>query len=706
MAEHREEKEGGWEIVLSGAGGGGGGGGGKKAGGRKPTEDPESLRSRSEATIVGVMSEGEVYGFEPGVDPLSKIFLDGTPIKNVDGSFNYGVATFFTGSAATANGKGNLIPAISQSIPGLQRGRITGQVNSVVIDYRVGTQNQDPMPGFDDVRAEQSVGLRLARVSGPISRTTLASNFSRLRIRVGIGALFFIDKETGDVKGRSVAFNVKIRPIGGANFINENIAITGKSRGPVDFEYEYKLSGAGPWGVTLERLTADPTTTSISDDLFFKGIVGIIDRSFRYPNSCIVGIKIGAENFTGVPVIAAEMLGVKVKIPSNYNPFTRQYTGVWDGTFQTNWTNNPAWIFYDLLTNTRYGAGEFIGESQADRYSLLPIAQYCDELVPDGKGGLEPRMTFNAYITDRGDAYEVLNALAAAFRGLTYFAEGTIVAIQDRPKSVSKIFSSANVIQEVDDGGEITGPPFVYEGSARKARKTVALVSWNDPTDNYKEKIEYVEDVAGVTRYGIQEMEVRAMGTTSQGQAQRIGRWMLLTNQLETSTVSFKVATEGNFILPGEIIGIADPARGGKRFGGRVVSATTSAVTIDAPFTFIGGKSYSLTATLATGAVQSRTVTNGAGSASVVTISPPLSSEPLSGGMWVLQEDGEGYELYRVGAINEDSGNLTVFATEYNPAKFTETDQATALGTSRTSIAAPQIVPGVKNGSIFLEVNQ
>jgi predicted phage tail protein len=700
MAESRHDKEGGWEIVLSGSGGGG------KGRGRRPEEDPESLRSRSEATIVGLLSEGEVYGFEPGVDPLTKIFLDGTPIKNADGSFNYGVSKFFTGSATTANGKGNLVPAISQSIPGLQRGTITGQVNSLVIDYRVGIQNQDPMPGFSDVRAEQGVGLRLTRASGPISKTTLSSSFNRLRVRVGIGALFFINKETADVKGRTVTFNIKIKPVGGSNFVNENISITGKSRGPVDFEFEYRLSGNGPWVVTLQRITEDPTSTSVSDDLFFKAIVGIIDRSFRYPNSCLIGLKIGAENFTTVPLIGAEMFGMKVKIPSNYNPFTRQYSGVWDGTFQTNWTNNPAWIFYDLLTNKRYGAGEFIDESQVDRYSLLPIAQYCDELVPDGKGGLEPRMTFNAYITDRGDAYEVLNALAAAFRGLTYFAEGTIVAIQDRPKNVTKIFSPANVIQETDDNGEVTGPPFVYEGSARKARKTVALVSWNDPEDNYKEKIEYVEDVSGIDRYGIQELEVRALGTTSQGQAQRIGRWMLLTNQLETATVSFKVATEGNFIFPGEIIGIADPAKQGKRFGGRVASATSSSIDLDASFSIVFGKSYSLTVTLEDGTVQSRAVTNGAGITSTISISPPLSSAPLAGAMWVLQEDGEGYQFYRVGAVNEDQGEITVFATEYNPSKFTEADSSTILGLSRISIAGPQVVPAVDNGSIVLEVNQ
>lgn len=234
----------------------------------------------------------------------------------------------------------------------------------------------------------------------------------------------------------------------------------------------------------------------------------------------------------------------------------------------------------------------------------------------------------------------------------------------------------------------------------------MALVSWNDPSDNYKEKVEYVEDVAGVARYGIQEVDIRALGTTSQGQAQRIGRWILLTNQLETSTVSFKVFTEGNFVLPGEIIGIADPAKEGKRFGGRVVNATASSVEIDAPFEILTGKSYSFTVMLEDGTPQTRTVTNGVGSTSLITLSSPLSSVPGDGAVWVLQEDGEGYELYRVGAINEDSGEMTIFATEYDPAKFTEVDESTILGASRTSIAAPQIVPSISSGSIVLEVNQ
>ena len=230
--------------------------GAKKGEGRKPVEDPESLRSRSNADIVAVLSEGDILGFEPGVDPLTRLYLDGIPIKNIDGSFNYTVTNFYTGSSSLANGKGGLVPSINASIPGLIRGNVINQVNSVVLDYRVGTQNQDPMPGFDNIKAEQSVGIRVTQAQGIVSRTTIASNWNRLRLRVGVGALFFIDKNTGDVKGTSVTFSVKICPQSGI-CINETKTISGKSRGPVDFEYEYALPGMGPWVVSIQRLTGD-----------------------------------------------------------------------------------------------------------------------------------------------------------------------------------------------------------------------------------------------------------------------------------------------------------------------------------------------------------------------------------------------------------------------------------------------------------------
>jgi predicted phage tail protein len=690
-------------FAIQGAGSGGGSGGGGKKGGKKPVEDPDSLRSRSDANIVAVLSEGEILGFEPGVDPLTRLYLDGIPIKNNDGSFNYTITNFYTGSSSAANGKGSLIPSINASIPGLIRGDVVSQANSVMLDYRVGTQNQDPMPGFDNVKAEQSVSVRVTQAQGTVSRTTIASNWNRIRIRVGVGALFFLNKETGDVKGTKVEFNIKIRPEGGGLFINENKTISGKSRGSVDFEYEYDMQGAGPWVVSIQRLTGDPTSSSVSDDFYFKAIVGYIDSSFRYPNTALLGLKIGAESFTQVPSIGAELLGVKIKVPTNYDPFTRTYQGIWNGTFKTEWSNNPAWVFYDLLTNTRYGAGEFIDESQVDRYSLYSIAQYCDELVPDGKGGKEPRMTFNAYITDRGEAYDVLNSMAAAFRGMLYFSEGTIVGIQDKPKSISKIFSPSNVIQKVGDNGEVSEPCFSYEGTARKARKTVALISWNDPDDQYSSKIEYVEDRDGVERYGYREAEIRAFGTTSQGQAQRVGRWLLLTDQLEYETVTFKVATEGFFILPGEIVGIADPAKGGKRSGGRLASATTTSVSIDAPFT-IGAFPYLLYTTMEDGSILSRTVVNSPGEASTLLLSSPLPSAPLIHSPWILQEGNAGVRKFRVISMVEDNGEVTILGTLYDERKFSQTDSETMLGTPRIKVASVQALPVVNGGSITLGV--
>jgi predicted phage tail protein len=697
MEERRQEVEGGWKIELTGAGGGGKGGDI-----RTPVEDAESLRSRSEALFVAVMSEGEVLGFESGVDPLTRVFLDNVPIKNIDGSFNFQVGQIFTGSSASTNGKGGFVGTISATTD-VNRTSATGEVGSIVVDYRVGTQNQAPMPGFDDVKAEQGVGVKITRLAGPLSRTTTSSLFSRLRVRVGIGSLFYIDENNADVKGTNVTFNIKIRPDGGFTaFVNENKTISGKSRGPVDFEYEYGMQGTGPWVVTVERVTADPTTTRISDDIYFKAIVGIIDRSFRYPNTALLGMKIGAENFTTVPRVSAELMGMKIKIPSNYNPYSRQYSGIWDGSFKTDWSNNPAWVFYDLLTNTRYGAGSFIGEANVDRYSLFPIAQYCDELVPNGRGGSEPRFTFNAYITDRGEAYEVLNALASAFRGMLYFNEGSVVAIQDKPKAITKIFTAANVIQKTDDNGNVTEPPFSYEGTARRARKTIALVSWNDPEDDYKAKIEYVEDRDGLERYGYHETEVRAFGTTSQGQAQRIGRWILLTNQLETEMVTFKVATEGFFVLPGEVIGIADPAKGGKRYGGRVVSgSSSSSIAIDAPFTIASGASYSLSIALP-GTVQTRVVVNGPGATSSLSVSPAFSAAPEAGAVWVLQENGSGLRQFRVISVNEDDGVVTVLASFYEETKFSLADQSTILSARRSSTGRNVVVPRVSGGSIIL----
>ena len=658
------------EDWIRGSGGGGGGGGGGRSQ-DPPDEDPESLRSRSEASFLGVMSEGEIEGFESGVAALQKTFLDGVPIQNDDGSYNF-------------------------------------DQQYLSVGYRTGTQAQSALPGFDDVRIEQGVGVEVKRSTGSVSRTTISSELSRLRVRIGISALYRVNRNNGDVTANDISFTISIRPQGGSNFVVSQKTINGKSRTPVDFEYEFNLIGTGPWVVEVEMNSPDAADRSGEDrqhvyQVFFKAIVGILDRSFSYPNTALIGVKARAEGFTSVPTLSAELLGIKLKVPNNYNPISRTYSGVWNGTFKTAYSNNPAWVFYDLLTNTRYGAGEFVTENDIDRYSLYSIAQYCDQLVPNGTGGFEPRFTFNAYITNRGEAYEVLNAIAAAFRGMLYFSEGTIVGIQDKPKSMTRIFSPANVIQETDDNGEMSSPPFQYEGTARKARKTVALVSWNDPEDQYKTKTEYVEDRAGIERYGYRETNIRALGTTSQGQAQRIGRWTLLSDQLETEVVTFKVASEGLFILPGEIIGIADPAKEGKRYGGRVVSSTTSAITIDAPFTIVGGSTYQVSVMLPNGTIQTRSVTNGAGSTSILNLSSPLPSAPVAGAPWVLQENDSSVRKFRVTSLVEDDGIVTVLASLYDESKFSIADNDTLLSNYRAETNRPRVVPRVNGATIVLE---
>lgn len=699
--EHYEMTEGGWSVAIQGAGGGGGG-----------KESPDTLKSRAQSSTVSILSEGEVKGFLDTEDPLKKIFLDDVPIKNALGEYNFEIEQITTFSNEVATGKGGIAtgkanPGTSFSRttyvdnPSPQTARQTQSINSLVVDYRVGTQDQSAMPGFDDVRVEQAVGTRLTQAAGATTRVTTSADFNRIRLRVGVAALTSTD-DKGNSRGTSVQFRIQIRPEGGSLIVNELQTIEGKSSGPFDYEYEYKLSGSGPWLITLSRETADSDSVKLQNDLLWRAIIGIYDQAYRYPNTALLGLKVGAENFTAVPKIAVELLGIKVKIPTNYDPYTRTYSGIWNGTFKTDWTDNPAWIFYDLMTNTRYGCGQFIAEANLDRYSLFAIAQYCDELVSDGKGGMEPRLTFNGYINDRGEAYEVLNALAASFRGMLYFSEGVIVAVQDKPKSITKVYSPANVYQKTEDDGRTTEPPFSYEGTARKARKTVALVSWNDPKDRYKTKIEYVEDRAGLLRYGYHEKEVRAFGTTSQGQAQRLGRWLLLTDQLETETVTFKLGAEGNFVLPGEIIGIADPSKGGKRYGGRVIASTASGVTIDSPFTFSSSSVYELSVMNASGVVETKPLPVLSGDTSDIPFVTPLNVEAVAGAPWVLQENSDSVRLFRVIAVNEDEGMLTVLATLYDESKFTETDESTFLQQSINSTVQGLGLPRVQISSINL----
>lgn len=415
----------------------------------------------------------------------------------------------------------------------------------------------------------------------------------------------------------------------------------------------------------------------------------------------MVGIKVSAENFQTIPTVSALLRGLKIRVPTNYN--NGFYLGVWNGTFKVEYNNNPVWVFYDLLTNTRYGAGLFIEQADIDIYGLLPIAKYCDESVPNGRGGTEKRFTFNGYINNRAEAFEVLNSLAAAFRGMLYYAQGQIIVTQDKAKPVTQLFSPSNVINEVDDSGNVTKPPFAYEGTARKARKTVALVSWNDPGDRYKVKIEYCEDRDGIERYGYREVDIRGFGCTSQGQAQRLGKWTLLSDLYETETVTFKIGAEGFFVLPGEIIHVADPSRNTGIAAGIAPSITLDTITLNRPVVLSPNISYQIILNDGNGNSIERSVTNAAGKHSVLSVAPslPVLVAPTP---WILRESTANPRSYRVTALSEDDGIVSVFAVSYYAEKFTIADSSARIDEQRTSVPKFNIVPVVSAGSIQLQV--
>lgn len=646
-----------WSI--SGAGGG-------KDGGQAPTEDPDSLRSKAKASVLSLFCEGEIQGFPSDFDATERskrIFLNETALVGQDGKKNF---------------------------------------EDIDIVFTTGTQGQSSLAGFNEIRAEQSIGTKVTKDVGVVSATTTSAEFDRLNVRMGVASLFRAE-EDGDVKGSEVEFNIKIIDSLGVEIVDKDQKIKGKSRGPYDIEYNFNLSGTGPWTVKVTRLTKDPVDLKTNNDLYFKAIVGIIQETLRYPNSALMGFKVSAQVFDSVPEISAELLGLKIQVPSNYDSASNTYSGVWNGSFKTEYNNNPVWVFYDLLTNTRYGCGEFIKKEDVDIYSLLPIAKYCDEMVPDGKGGTEKRFTFNAYINNRGEAYEVLNSLAAAFRGMIYYSQGLIVATQDRPTSVVKQFSPANVIVEVNDNGSLTKPAFVYEGTGLKARKTVALVSWNDKNDKYRGKIEYVEDRAAMDRYGYQELEVRALGCTSQGQAQRVGRWALLTNLNETETVTFKVTAEGFFLMPGEIIEIADPYKSVGIYAGMLAAAGTGAVVLDRPVVLRAGKTYEIIIRTGDGIDLISTVTSSPGSVDNITFAPSFNQAPSLPAAWIIREKGAQPRKYRVIGLNEDDGVVTVLATAYYESKYSIADSSTLLSPQTTSIAGLAVTPVVSAGSIILQ---
>jgi predicted phage tail protein len=453
--------------------------------------------------------------------------------------------------------------------------------------------------------------------------------------------------------------------------------ISGKTTSKYQRSYRIELPAGSEWDIRVRRITADSAVLSLQNKTFWDSFTEIIDAKLTYPNSALVGMQIDAKQFNRIPVRGFEIKGLKVKIPSNYNPLTREYTGTWDGTFNIAWTDNPAWVFYDIVTNDRYGIGDLITESMVDKWGLYSIAQYCDVMIDDGFGGVEPRFTCNLYIQAREQAYQVITNIASIFRAMVYWSSGALYVSQDAPQDVAQIFSQANVVDGM----------FNYSGSSAKVRHTVALVTWNDPQDNYLPKIEYVSDNEAITRYGVVQTEVVSVGCTSRGQAHRAGRSILFSEQMETETVSFKAGLDSVFIQAGQIIQINDPNRAGKRMGGRIVAADVYTVTLDAAITIETGKTYEISCRLEDGSIETRSITNAIGSHTLINLSAAFSTMPLVYAMWIISVNDLIPESWRVVSIAEtDKTQVQIVALEYRADKYAAIENGLILEALPTSI--------------------
>lgn len=437
--------------------------------------------------------------------------------------------------------------------------------------------------------------------------------------------------------------------------------IRGKASSEYQRSYRVELTGSPPWDVKVVRHTADSVSALIQNKTYFYSYAELTDEKFSYPNSALAGLSIDAEQFSTVPVRGYDVKLLRCQIPSNYDPVTREYTGIWDGTFTIAWTDNPAWCFYALLINTRFGLGNYLSASQIDKWALYTIGQYCDGMVPDGEGGMEPRFTCNLYLQTQEEAFSVIASMASIFRGMAYWEAGAITAVQDSPADPVFLFTAANVEEGL----------FTYSGSAKSARHTVALVSWSDPEDGFKLKPEYVEDAEGIARYGVSTVTLAAFGCISRGEAHRVGEWILYSERHETEIVIFRCGHDGVFVRPGNIFAIQDQHRAGIRFGGRLRSATVASVEIDAAITIETGQAYTLQVVLPDGTLDTKAIVNAPGSAVNLSVSPDFDVAPDPLAVWILTSTAVSPRLYRcISIVEPDRQTYEVTGVAHEPGKF------------------------------------
>ncbi|MEI9600580.1 DUF1983 domain-containing protein [Moellerella wisconsensis] len=632
---------------IQGAKGGGGGG-------HTPTESPDSLLSESTAKILLAISEGEIAG---GLDD-TRIFLDDTPIGNMDGTKNF---------------------------------------EGVTWEFRSGSEHQEYIQGIPSVDNEMAVGMEL-KDDQPYVRNINNTQLSAIRIRLSVPQLLQ-QHDNGDTTGYRIDYIIELSTDGAGYKDFVKSAFDGKTTSEYQRTHRIDLPKANTgWQIRIRRLTKNQNNARVADKVSIAAIAEVIDAKLRYPNTALLFVTFNARQFNNrIPKISVRPKGgLLVKVPTNYDPINRAYSGAWDGTFKLAATNNPAWVFYDLVLNNRYGCGDRIKASQIEKWDLYKIAQYCDELVPDGRGGegKEPRFLCDVYIQSQESAYQVLRDIAAIFRGMTFWADNKVNVSADMPDTIYRTFTNANIVN---------GKPS-YSGGSIQNRYTQALVSYTDIDNHSNDNIEPVADLKLQRRYGVRKLELSAIGCTRRSEANRRGRWALLTNANDRM-ISFATGLEGAIPSPGHIIAVADTLLAGRNTGGRISSVDGRKITLDRTTSIKLGDR--LIVNLSDGKSEGRTVT--AVNQKVVTVSIEYSQAPQKEAVWVVDSDDLAVQLYRVINISDNGDNTyTINGAIHNPDNYDHIDSGVRIDERPVTVIPPNVQPAPKNVRIssYSQVDQ
>lgn len=616
---------------------------GAKGGSQKqhtPVEQPDSAQSMARCRMLLALGEGEFAG---GLDATS-IFLDGTPLGNSDGTMNF---------------------------------------ENVSWEFRPGTQTQTPIPGFPAVENETTVGVSLTKAT-PWTRALSNTQIDAVLVRIGIPGLQQQEND-GDIVGTTVKYHIDLAVDGGAFSTVMTRTVTEKLSSLYELTHRINLPKASTgWQIRVVRDTDDSTSQMLQNKTQVQAITEVIDARLRYPHTALLYVSFNAKSFNNIPKISCKPKGRIIRIPSNYDPIARTYSGTWDGTFKWGWTNNPAWIWFDVLTEPRFGLGRRVMPEMLDKWELYRIAQRCDQKVPDGKGGsgTEPRFMFDVYIQAQADAWQVIKDIAAGFNGMTFWGNNMFNVVSDMPADTSKL--------QILTRASVVGKP-VYSSGSEKTRFSSALINFSDPDNHYQDRTTAVMFPDLVKQFKFKQTQITAIGCTRESEAQRRGGWAVYSNSLDR-IITLQTGLDGYVYVPGTVFAFADERLSGRVYGGRITgyNAGLKAVTTDRGTSAVAGDTLMIRTR--GGTVESRVIQ--AVNGTQLVIATPFTAEPLPNAVFVIDAGQLRLQYFRVTNLrfDDEENTFTITGAEYNASKYDAVDNNARLDTPPISLIPTGLV--------------